>query len=80
MLLGILTFSVLSDGNQGLRSLVQFIRLHVHANELNIIVQTDDAATLTCFYIFFADVARLVIEKSVRVATPSDASHEHPEW
>ena len=57
---------------------MQVLRPHIHADELHIVVEAHYTATLTRFDILLADVARLIIEKAVRVATPSDTSHVDP--
>ena len=74
----ILTSRVLRDCDQWLGLLVQILGLLVHSDQLDIVVQSNDAAILDRLDVLFADETRLIIKESVRVSTPCHAPHIDP--
>ena len=76
-IIGILTSGVLGDCDQGFGSLVDVLRLYVHTYEFNIIVKAHNTSTLSSFDVLFADVAGLIVEEPMWIATPGDTPHVH---
>ena len=61
----VLTSGVLGDGDEGFGLGIKVIWLHVEADELDIIVQSDYLASFGSLDVLLADVARLIVKESM---------------
>lgn len=75
-----LTTRVLSDRNQRFCSWVKIFGSYVCTYEFYIIIESDNSTILSRFYIFLAYVTRLIIEKTMRITTPSYTSHVYSKY
>ena len=72
-----LTSCALGYGDERLGLWVQICWLHVETNELYIIVEPDNLASLGSFDILLANIPGLIVEQSMRISTPCHTPHVH---
>jgi hypothetical protein len=55
--------------------LIDFFRLRPYRHKLNIIIYSQNLPTCLCFNIFFCNIFRFIVKKSMRISWPCYTSH-----